>query len=121
MEMFFALTGPESWLEPMLLPLIATFFGGLMYFLGALKERDGGKAPMKWGGIVVCGIGALIGFSPFWVWVSSSSDSEIYRSMYHGRKMMIGHLGSFLVPLLTILICLGQHFYTRWRNRVFED
>ncbi|MBX3119263.1 MAG: hypothetical protein KF784_09370 [Fimbriimonadaceae bacterium] len=121
MEMYFALTEPNNWFEPMLLPLIASIFGGLMYFVGAMKERDGAKSKAKWVGVGICGLGVFLGFSPFWTWVSSSPESEIYRSMYHGRKMMIGHLGSLLMPLIVILVAVGHHFIAKWRNRVFEE
>lgn len=120
-SMFFAQTAPENWSDLLWLPLIATFFGGLMYLLGALKERDGSKAPAKWAGIGICALGAFFGFGPFSTWISSSADSAIYRELYNGRKMMIGHMGGFLIPLFVILVCVGQHFYMRWRNRVFED
>ncbi len=120
-SMFFAQTSPDSWLEPFMLPAIAAFFGGLMYFAGAMKERDGGKAPAKWIGVGICAIGMIIGFGPFWTYISGSADSEIYRTINHGRKMMIGHYGAFLVPLLIAGACAGHHFLMKWRNRVYEE
>lgn len=119
--MFLAQTTPDSWFELIMLPGLATFFGLLTFFLSSLKERDGGKAPAKWIGLALCVIGVIIGFGPFWLYISSSADSAIYRELVSGRKMMIGHMGGFILPLAGALTCVAYHFFIKRKNRFLHE
>ena len=101
---------PQSWTDPMLMPVMCAFFGLLIYFLGIKKERDGGKAVWKWAGVVLAVLGGMIGWPWFAIYTGKGADGELYRSSLMGNKMLVGHYAALVVPLLAVIVCVGFHF-----------
>lgn len=111
---------PSSPLDVVILPGLAVFFGMLLYGLALRQELLGNRVRWKWLPIAVLALGAIAGFGPFWNYIGSSSDAELYRGSIPGRKMLIAHYSAFLLPLLCIA---GTLLYDLWRRRrqVRED
>jgi len=105
---------PSDWFEPMVLPLIATFFGVLLYAIGAMRERNsGGTVLWKWAGVVICLFGIYAAWPYFSAYANVGGDPTInamYKAAADGKKMAIGHIVAFVGPLLGIAGCVVFHF-----------
>lgn len=106
----------------MLMPLIATFFGVLLFMIGVMRERNTGtKSIWKWGGCVVCLIGLYATWPYFSSYVGNSVLSAMYRDAANGRRMLIGHWTGFLVPVLGIVGCVVVNIFHTRAQREMED
>ena len=111
---------PNSWLEIVILPALAVFFGLVLYCLALRAERLEDRVRWKWVPVIILAIGAFAAFGPFWSYVGPGVDSEIYRGMIPGRKMLTAHVAAFAGPVLSIA---GILFYELWwrRRPIRED
>jgi hypothetical protein len=94
---------PASWVDVVILPGIAVFFGMLFYSLGFREMASPKLNAWRVAGIVVLFLGALAGFGPFWSYIGLGVDGELYRGAVIGRKMMLAHLGAFGVPAICLI------------------
>lgn len=106
---------PSSWVEVVILPALAVFFGVLLYGLALRLEATGERVRWKWLPLGVLFVGVLAGFAPFWAYVGPSVESEIYRGSIPGRKMLAAHWAAFLGPLLCLVAILVYELW--WRRR----
>lgn len=95
-----------DWLEVVLLPCIALFFGLVIYFVGEFNVGEAGKPkPWRWVGVAILFLGALLGFRYFLAMVSGSIEGVAYRGLIqgYGRKLMLAHWFAFLGPFVSFL------------------
>lgn len=101
----------------LLLPLLATFFGLLIYFLGVKKEVDGGKAVWKWIGLLVVGVGAFSAWSDFALMVGIGDPAYVsmQKAQYDGKRFLVAIYGGFLIPVVSIVssIFIGKIVVSR--------
>jgi hypothetical protein len=110
---------PANWIDPMVLPLLTAFFGGLLYMLGLRSEKLDQPTNWKWIGVGILTLAMLAGIGPFWQYVGPGLDSQLYRDAAPGRRMLISHLAGFLIPLAGVLWILIYEFW--WRRRPVKE
>lgn len=95
---------PSTWMEPMMMPLILTFFGVLVFGLGLRQELAGSKAPWKWLGIFLCAAAFLVG-SRYTYWYFGPDKAFYAEGNYimQGRGMRLSHIFASALPMLSIL------------------
>ena len=95
-----------DWYEPLIMPLIMTFFGLLVWWMGTMQEQKGSGGSWKWYGIVLLIIGAGFGYKPF-----MDFQDFTYRSgLPENRRYAVGHYGALIFPLLAVVGCILWHF-----------
>lgn len=112
MNSFAIIASDLSVTDILVMPLICTFFGMLIYFLGQKKENQGGKAYWKWVGVLVLGLGAGLGWQYFapMVGIGNEVDSAFVQSQYDARRFKLSMYTSFLLPTLALISCVIVHF-----------
>ncbi|GEM_PF-6949755 len=109
----------ESATDLLLLPLLFTFFGGLVYGLvidGNLKR--GKLTASRWVGIGLIVIGLLAGFPRTWE-LRDSFTRTSYGDL--GKKLLYAHYASGLLPLIVLLVCLGIDLWSRRRIAILNS
>lgn len=111
MNSFAIIASDLSVTDIIVMPLICTFFGMLIYFLGQKKENQGGKAYWKWLGVLVLGLGAGLGWQYFapMVGIGNEVDSAFVQSQYDARRFKLSMYASFLIPLFALVACVIVH------------
>jgi hypothetical protein len=92
---------PQKWHEPLYVPILMTIVGATIYGLGMLSEtREGKPKAWKWSSMLFLLLGLYSGGSITWCMTDS-----FYMSLVsdYGRKMLLGHIGGFVIPLVAIL------------------
>lgn len=103
----------ESITDLLLLPLLLTFFGALIYGLSVDNGLKRGKlAPSRWVGVGLVVLGLLAGFRDFWA-LTDSFNRSAYQAV--GKRVYIAHYLAGLLPLIALLVCLGVDFWARGR------
>jgi hypothetical protein len=97
----------------LILPLLLTFFGALVYGLvidGNLKRRK--LTPSRWVGVALIALALVSGFPATWE-LTDSFKRTSYGDI--GKKMLFAHYGAGLIPLIALLVCLGVDLWSRRR------
>lgn len=92
---------PQKWHEPLYVPILMTIVGATIYGLGMLSEvREEKPKPWKWSSMLFLVLGLYSGAS-----LSYCLTDSFYMSMVSdvGRKMLLGHIAGFVIPLVAIL------------------
>jgi len=92
---------PQKWHEPLYVPILMTIVGATIYGLGMLSEaREAKPKPWKWSSMLFLLLGLYSGGSITWCMTDS-----FYMSLVndYGRKMLMGHIAGFVIPLVAIL------------------
>lgn len=112
MNSFAIIASDLSVTDILVMPLICTFFGMLIYFLGQKKENSGAKAPWKWVGVLILGLGAGLGWQYFapMAGLGNEVDATFVQSQYDAKRFKISMYGAFLLPLLALIACIIVHF-----------
>ena len=95
------MAAPNSFTEPLILPVLFTIFGALTFVAGKVGEtRDMKPKPWKWAGFALIGIGLFSGGG-----TANCMRDKFYSSAMEqfGKKMLIGHWGALLIPLFTMI------------------
>lgn len=124
MNSFAIIASDLSVTDIVVMPVICTFFGMLIYFLGQKKENQGGKAPWKWVGVLVLGLGAGLGWQYFapMVGFGNEVDSAFVQSQYDAKRFKLSMYSAFLLPLLALISCVIVHFVkSRSQNSHAEE
>lgn len=96
----------DAWLQPMLIPAILTFFGGLVWFLGWNKERMGAKRSMKLSAYGFFVLALFLGARPFYDFFFE----PFYRNAVdRGTKMTLSHTSALVIPLIGLLVAIVWH------------
>lgn len=106
-------TIPPKWHEPLYVPILVTIVAAIIYGLGVLAEgRELKKKPWKWASLAFLGLGMFAGGKIAWC-----VTDTFYRSLVneYGKKMMLGHVASFVIPLVGLLI-IGIHYWITSRD-----
>jgi|CXWL01.1.fsa_nt_gi hypothetical protein len=92
----------------LLMPMLCLFFGLLVFFLGIRKEMDGGKAPWKWAGVLILGIGSYSVWESFALFVGIGDPSDVtgFRDLNGGKKNTLAVITGFVLPVLGIVGCV---------------
>lgn len=102
-------TNPTEWVEVVLLPLIALFFGLVIFLVGEFNTGESRRPKKwKWVGVAILLFGALLGYRYFLPMVTGSIEATIYKEQLrgYGRKMLVAHWFAFLGPFLSALIAV---------------
>ena len=103
----------QEWYEPMLLPVFASFAGGLIWFFAVMAEKQGRRAPWKWLAIPCFLFGMFAGWGPF-----MDAFDPFYQRLFRGqKKFQMSHYIAFILPLLGLLFCIGWEGYSRMTRR----
>lgn len=103
----------ESPTDLLLLPLLLTFFGALVYGLmidGGIKRHK--LAASRWIGIALIALGLCSGFGSTWQMTDSFTRQALGAI---GKKAVVCHYLAGLLPLIVLLVCLGIDFWARKR------
>jgi len=106
---FLAQESPQSYGDVLMIPLILTFIGAFVYFLGWNKERNGGGSTMKWIGLFPLLLAIILGFKD----VQNAMDPFVKSDMRGKRKLYYSQFLSPGLPFVTMLGLLGWHFYEK--------
>ncbi len=92
----------------LLMPMLCLFFGMLVFFLGVRKELDGGKAPWKWVGVLILGIGSYSVWDSFSLFIGIGDPVDVtgFRDLSGGKKNSLAVSVGFLFPVLGIIGCI---------------
>lgn len=104
---------PQTWHEPLYVPILMSVVGLTIYGLGVLSEtREMKPKPWKWAGLFFFLVALYSGGTLAWC-----MTDNFYRSLVseYGKKMMLGHIGAFAIPLLS-LIGVGIHHWISSRD-----
>lgn len=120
---------PDGIGELLLLPLLLTFFGLLVYFL--MRTRDVAKRRVSvWRLLALIPVlvalyvgykwvGKLFGAIYPWQFFGGGDifDRTAYRATPMGMKILGGHWAAFGIPAFGLLIALGFEIYDRLKTR----
>lgn len=103
--------------------MLCLFFGMLVFFLGVRKEVDGGKAPWKWAGLIVLGIGSYSVYQDFFAFIGIGEPSYVtyFRDLYAGKKNSLAIIVGFTFPILAMLGCVIANSVIAKRKRANND
>lgn len=102
-----------KWHEPLYVPILVTIVAAVIYGLGILAEgRELKKKPWKWASLAFLAIGLFSGGK-----MAMCVTDTFYRTWVneYGKKMMFGHVASFAIPFVGLLI-IGIHHWLRSRD-----
>jgi hypothetical protein len=101
---------PEGMSDILILPLMLTLIGFLLFYAGAYVEAKRGKAVWKWIGVLPIAVSLVIGFQYLYRWLSDSVYAEAV-STGAAKKMVAAHWGAFIIPLIGLGAVALVHFY----------
>lgn len=108
----------ESATDILLLPLLLTFFGALVFGLtvdAGLKK--GRLAPSRYVGIALIALALMAGFKDAWMLVDGFNRSALAAV---GKKVLYAHYLAGLVPFIALLICIVIDAVSRRRISKLE-
>lgn len=102
-------TVPSSWYDPLLLPVLLTIVGAIVYLFGRNAEFKM-QSKWKWWALAPFLLGLWTGFGP-----ASYLSDPVYRAAVdeYGKKMLFAHYGAFIVPFVGVLVAVGWHLLDR--------
>lgn len=94
---------PDTWYEPLLVPILFSMVGGGIYLAGKTTEmRELKPKPWKWGSMLPLAVALYSGLMS----VTCVGDS-FYRSammQFAAKKYMTSHIGGLVVPVIAIAV-----------------
>jgi hypothetical protein len=99
---------PDSWYEVLLLPLIFSVFGVVMWIGSRNAELKTGKPrPWKWAAAIPFLIALYTGWDPI-----ARVRDFMYREAIEplGKKMLMAHYAAFLVPVVALIALAVWHY-----------
>lgn len=107
-------SAPSSWYEPMLMPVIFTFFGAVVFVGGRLLETQQNKdVKGKWFGVALLLLALVLGFARVWH-LRNLIYAEILKDW--GKKFLFSHWLAFLFPLLACIAIFGWYYWDKRRS-----
>ena len=103
----------ESATDLLLLPVLLTFFGALVYGLTLNSGLAKGRLPgSRWVGVGIVVLALLAGFPDTWKMTDAFTRDATFTL---GKKVYFGHYLAGLIPLVSLLACLAFEFSARRR------
>lgn len=120
MESLFAQAelGTLSLMDVVLWPVAAAIVGTIIWILGCRHEEDDGSKKLKWIAVLPMGFALIKGLGMMLKVVGGSVDAVLYRELIGGRKMLLAHYGSFLIPLFLTGAMVAYYMMLRRNDRV---
>ncbi len=111
---------PQSWIDVLLMPGLAVFFGGLVLAIAIRAEMHGKPSPAKWAALAILFVGLWMGLPWFLSYVGPWPEAKMYQAdlLVYGRKMLLAHWGALLLPLLGIAATVV--YQVRFSKRTVE-
>jgi hypothetical protein len=108
---------PDPFYSLLYLPFILTFFGGVIFVFGRINELQNNKDGIfKWVGVVLLALAFIVALPDL-----IALQEPIYRGVIQGssgRKGIIAHFLSPLMPFSVLVGCLGWYFVGRQRSLI---
>jgi phosphoglycerol transferase MdoB-like AlkP superfamily enzyme len=98
----------------LLLPLILSFFGVLVYILGWNARKDGVLPAYRWAGILLLGLALFVGMR--YVWDLHNPALGAFRRAelaMDGRRVLYSHYLAAAIPAFFLLLCSVLEFVAR--------
>ncbi|MGV3614258.1 MAG: hypothetical protein ACO1SV_02880 [Fimbriimonas sp.] len=94
---------PESFVDLLILPVLAVIFS-LLLRLGAWgRDRQGGGAKsLKIAAFIAATLGLFVGIQNLWA-MFNPDTGYLYVKTIDGKKVLFSHYLSFLLPLCTLI------------------
>ena len=120
MESFFAQSSINNMgvMDVVLWPVVAAVVAVVIWVLGCRLEEDDGSRKIKWIAVVPMGFALIKGLGMMLKVVGGSVDAVMYRDVIGGRKMLLAHYGSFVIPLLLTGAMVAYYLMLRRNDRV---
>ena len=109
---------PTGVMDVVLWPVVAAIIGAVIWILGCRLEEDDGSSKIKWIAVLPMGFALIKGLGMMLKVVGGSVDAVLYRDVIGGRKMLLAHYGSFVIPLLIAGALVAYYLMLRRNDRV---
>ena len=111
---------PDKLTDIILLPVLFTILGIVVWFLGWGAKQNLGRFPMwHWAAFVLWGLGLIVGGRFLWNVLEMFNPNAIfYVKTIFNNRIYYAHIGAPIIPLLPVIILGGWQWWDARQDKL---